>query len=231
MKLAKDEVVAALRLRYDHYSAQTMFDSARALAGLDEQTAYDVREVAAFRAALATIGDRLATVEARFEALLEAEPELATTPKPEPEPEPKPEPPARAAPDPQPPPSAPPAATRAPSPSNVAAPTVHIPPVTTAAPAVETTIILAGLDVAKDELVMMCGGAAELGDWEPAQAREMTRDGDLWRATIKLASGIDIAFKFLRSKADRSVEWEAGGNRNLVAGSRLNATWRPAAEP
>lgn len=47
MQLAKDDLIAALRLRYDYYSAQTMLESALTRAGLAHKDAYDAAEIAA----------------------------------------------------------------------------------------------------------------------------------------------------------------------------------------
>ena len=72
MKLANHDLLAALRLRYDHYSAQSMFETVLARAGLDDLPAYDAAQIAAFRAALARVGDRLQQVDARLDMLLDA---------------------------------------------------------------------------------------------------------------------------------------------------------------
>lgn len=72
MTLTTDDLIAALRLRYDFYSAQTMLESALTAAGLAQKTAYDAAEVATFRAALSRVGDRLAAVDARLDALVPA---------------------------------------------------------------------------------------------------------------------------------------------------------------
>ena len=69
MRIAKHELVAALSLRYDHYSATTMFDAARSQAELADKPDYDAAEIAAFRTALARIGDRLDRVNARLDLL------------------------------------------------------------------------------------------------------------------------------------------------------------------
>jgi Starch binding domain len=229
MKLAKDDLIAALRLRYDHYSAPTMFDRARERAGLTDQPAYDAAEVARFRAALARVGDRLANVDARLESLLAAtsvEPATPASVGPatqEPTVEPARPEPAR------PPANVEPRRTR-----GRTAPPVRDDDDVTASPGgrarkpttIETTIALSGVDAGADEQVMMCGGLADLGDWDPARARPMLRDGERWLATIQLAAGAEVAYKFLRRAADGRVTWEHGDNRNLVAQPRVDATWR-----
>jgi hypothetical protein len=70
MKLARHDLVAALSLRYDHYSSQSLFEAACKRANLDDQESYTAAEVAAFRAALAKLGDRLQRVDARLDSLL-----------------------------------------------------------------------------------------------------------------------------------------------------------------
>src|SRR6185437_12029098 len=73
-------LVAALRLRFDHYSATTMFDAARDRAALADKPAYDAAEVTAFRTALEAVADRLDRVNARLESLLAAPPAPAAEP-------------------------------------------------------------------------------------------------------------------------------------------------------
>ena len=62
--------MAALSLRYDHYSSQSLFEAACKRANLDDQESYTASEVAAFRAALAKLGDRLQRVDDRLDSLL-----------------------------------------------------------------------------------------------------------------------------------------------------------------
>ncbi len=193
MKLAKQDLVAALRLRYDHYSADAIFTAAIERANLPDLQEYDANQVAAFRVALDKVGDRLANVHTRIDSLLSA-PAVATpsptvTARPEPKPEPKPE----------------------AKPDNV-----------------ETTIALAGVDAREGEQVLICGGYAELGDWDPARARPMRKEGDRWLTTVRVPTGIDVPFKFLRRAPDGTVTWEVGDDRHLVAKPRVEATWRAA---
>ena len=70
MKLARHDLVAALSLRYDHYSSQSLFEAACKRANLDDQESYTAAEVAAFRAALAKLGDRLQRIDDRLDSLL-----------------------------------------------------------------------------------------------------------------------------------------------------------------
>ena len=223
MKLAKTDLIAALRLRYDYYSAQTMFDAARERAGLADQPAYEGAELARWRTALGAIGDRLANVEARLAVLLEGEPAHEAKPekheaKPEKH-EAKPEKVETKA-EPKPEKHETKAETK---------PEKHEPKTdgkTKAAPAIETTVALTGVVVGDGEQVMMCGGFGTLGDWDPERACPMAKKGDRWLATIKLAPDTDIAFKFLRRAADGTVVWENGGNRHLVPEPQIEATWR-----
>lgn len=74
MKLAKDDLLTALRLRYDHYSAQSVFEATLARAGLADQAEYDEAQLAAFRSTLKRVGDRVEVVDVRIDALLSAPP-------------------------------------------------------------------------------------------------------------------------------------------------------------
>jgi hypothetical protein len=212
MKLAKDDVIAALRLRYDHHSAQMVFDSARTRAGLAEQPTYDTAEVTRFRAALATVGDRLTAVEQRLDAL------GGGPGAPEPVPTPL---------SPEPPPPAPPPAPMA---ETAPAPTrgSKRKPSNDAAAIVETTIALAGVDAPDGDQILICGGLPELGEWDPDRACAMTREGDRWIARLELATGREIACKFLRRGKDGAVIWEDGENRTLAPAPRIDLTWRSA---
>ncbi len=187
MKLAKQDLLAALRLRYDHYSAQSMFEASLERAGLPDQDDYDETQVTDFRTALSGIGDRLVNVEARLDGLLEVGPAAHPTVK------------------------------------ETAAPGIHL---VEAVLPVETTITLAGIDAAEGDEVLVCGGLASLGDWNPAQARTMERDGMYWITRLEVPAGTDVPFKFLRRTADGTVIWEDGHNRQLVPKRRIEATWR-----
>lgn len=82
MKLARHDLVAALELRYDHYSSKSLFEAACKRAGLDDQDQYSAAEVAQFRAALSKLGDRLQRVDDRLDSLLgAAEPKPANVPQ------------------------------------------------------------------------------------------------------------------------------------------------------
>ena len=206
MKLTTQDLIAALRLRYDHHSAQTLFEAARDRAGLADQPAYDAREIAAWRAALARIGDRLDNVWIRLDALLETAPAVVEAKpvvepkKPEAKPEPKVEAKVEANPE--------------------------VKPPAVEDKSIETTIAVAGVEVKEGEEVLICGGLGELGDWDPTRARLMSRDGDRWLTTLKLPTAAQVAFKFLRRDPDGNVEWEGGENRDLVAKPRIDAVWQ-----
>lgn len=88
MTVGKHELVEALRVRYDAYSAETVFEMARSRAGLGDKTTFDGQELAAFRAALAAVGDRVGGVLARIDDMVAAAPEPAPTPAPAKKPEP-----------------------------------------------------------------------------------------------------------------------------------------------
>ena len=196
MKLTRHDLIAALRLRYDHHSAQTMFDAARDRAGLADQPTYEPGDAAAWRTALAAIGDRLDNVWIRLDSLAEAP---STKPVVEAKPVVEPKPVAEA--------------VSAPGPAE-------------AVETIETTIGVTGVAVGQGEQVLICGGLGELGDWDPARARLMSRDGDRWLTTLRLPPAAQIAFKFLRRGPDGDVVWEGGENRDLVAKPRIDAVWR-----
>jgi len=214
MKLAKHDLLAALRLRYDHYSTGSIFEAALNRAGLPDQDEYDAKAITAFRAALAKVGDRLANVEARLDALLEAAPAAAA-----PAPAPAPAPAAKAAPE---------KVERSEKSDKVEKPKAAAKPEGGAksSKVIETTIALAGLEVGAGEQVLVCGGSDALGDWNPEKAPAMKREGDTFLATVKVSADAEVPFKFLRRAADGTVTWEAGDDRQLVAKPRIEATWR-----
>lgn len=217
MQLAKDDLIAALRLRYDYYSAQTMLESALTRAGLAHKDAYDAAEIAAFRAALSGVGDRLTAVDARLDALVDAP--AARAPEPAPASTAQPAPPAQE-------PPAAKAATPAP-----AKPTKAKPTTADDGGTIETVITLSGVPVTDDERVLVCGGLPELGDWDVTRARPMVRKGDHWLTTLELPAGTEVPFKFVRCAPDGSATWEAGDNRSLVAVPSIETSWQdpPAA--
>jgi hypothetical protein len=253
MKLARHDLVAALELRYDHYSSKSLFEAACRRAGLDDQDQYSAAEVAQFRAALSKIGDRLQRVDDRLDSLL-GDPKPANVPqdptpmpaKPEPTPtrdEPKP---ANVPQDPVPMPAAEPVKAK---PANVPQDPVPMPAATTSANVPQdaapkpanvpqdptpmpvapksadvTRIILTGLELADGEELFVCGDHAELGNWDPERARPMMRDGDVWSAVVTPGAG---EFKFLRRTEDGVVVWEGGENREVGTALTIETSWQP----
>jgi hypothetical protein len=69
MSISKDIIVDALRIRYDSYSAETVFELACQRAQLEGKTTFDGKELAAFRSALEKVGDRVGGVLARLDDL------------------------------------------------------------------------------------------------------------------------------------------------------------------
>jgi hypothetical protein len=238
MKVAKTDLVRALQLRYDHYSARGVFESACAKAGLDdEQSHFDRAQIAAFRTALARVGDRLQRVDERLDDLLgEGAPAqapqataLPTEPaKPEREPE-------RAAQAPQattapPPAEAKPAEAKAErklEAKKAEAKPAEPKPKADAKPEPKTTrIVLKDFDLAKGEQLLVCGDLPALGNWDPERARPMAKDGDVYATTIELSNGDAGAFKFLRRTADGTFKWEGGENRDLEPVAKIEASWQ-----
>lgn len=234
MKIGKDDLVAALGLRYDHYSATTMFEVARARAQLDDKPAYDPAEVTAFRTALARIGDRLDKVNARLDVLAGGAPvvepvsaKVEPAPVVEPTPaktapvEPRPEPKVEAKSDDAPTKSRKRAKAEAePAPAPAPAPTLLG---STAAPSPTPTIIsLTGVELEDGEQLLVCG---DFVAWDVSQAQPMVRVDDAFLGTVAVIPGEPSAFKFLRKTAGGGVVWEAGENRTVVGGSRLDVTW------
>src|SRR5688500_702532 len=168
MKLAKEDLLAALRLRYDHYSAQSIFETTLARAPLPDQEAYDEAQLTLFRVTLKRVGDRIEKVDARIDSLLAA--------------------------------PAPAVIVASPEPAKPAlAPGIHE---TDQGPKpVETTITLTGVDIKEGDQILVCGGFAALGNWDPDHAAAMKRDGMHWRTTITVPPKTDAQFKFLRRNA------------------------------
>ena len=179
---SRDDLLDALRLRYDVYSAEAVLTMARQKAAVDDKPSYDAKEVAAIRAALAVVGDRVERVLAQIDSW-----------------------------------------TAAPAPAP--APSKEAPPPATATP-VETTIVLTGAKLGKDEEVLLCGASELLGDWDPTRARPMARKGDEWLATLPVPPDAELAFKFVRRTPDGDLVWEKGDDRMLVAKPRIEASWR-----
>jgi len=247
MKLAKHELVAALGLRYDHHSAESMFEAACDRAGLSDQHDYTPAEVSTFRAALARIGDRLQRVDERLESLLGAPTQAPTTPMPAatelvtPTEPPMPaQAPQATAPMPaatelvtptEPPMPMPAQAPQAPTPMPAAATEAETPPARASlattpmppAPSTPTRIVLSGLELEKGERVFLCGDRVEFGTWDPENARELLRDGDVYATTVEPGDG---SFKFLCRAADGSLTWEGGENRDVGTAIQIETSWQ-----
>jgi hypothetical protein len=225
MTFAKDDLIAALRMRYDYYSADSVFEIARNKASLADKATYEPAEVRSLREILPSCGDRLTAVLARWDELLEAAPAgkgdapKKAEAKAEPKPEPKPEP-AKAEAKPEP--------VKAEK-SDKSDKVEKADKSDKAEPAkgepIETTIVLTGVQVGEGEQVLISGDG-ELGDWDPARAKPMSRTGDQWLTTLKIAPDAALACKFLRRTADGKVTWEDGDNRTLPPKPRHEVTWR-----
>jgi hypothetical protein len=223
--IAKAQLIDALRLRYDHYSAEAVFDIARQRVEIEDKAEYSVKEAKSLRAAIELSGDRVGSALAAIDSLLDAAPaaaEKAEAPKqakaektdkaqaakPEPaKPEPaKPEKSDKTE-----------AAKADKSDKTQVAKSDAKPQV--------VEVVLTGVLVADGEQVLMCGAFDELGDWDPEKARPLIKKGDAWLTTVKLQPDTKVAFKFLRRTADGKVTWESGDDRYLTA-PRVEASWR-----
>jgi starch binding protein with CBM20 domain len=221
----RGDLIAALRLRYDAHSAETIFAAALARAGLVDQAAYSATDIASWRGALRKVGDRLANVDIRLDALLE---NLAGTPAPAPAAAPAPPPPKAAKAD-VPKADAPRSEPAKPEASKGDAPKADAPKGAAKSEAAKgdaarsTTVKLVGVKLADGEKVLVCGSFA---DWKIERAIAMKRAGDAWEATIPLAPDPSVVFKFVRSAADGALTWEGGKDRKLSAPA-IEATWQP----
>jgi ribosomal protein L12E/L44/L45/RPP1/RPP2 len=201
MTVSKDELIEALRLRYDHYSAENVLSAARERAQIADKQSYDAGDVRSLRTALTSVGDRLDKVLAHIDSLISnapAAPAAAAAPAPAPTKKEKEKEKDKEQPK-----------AEAKKPEQI-----------------ETTIVLTGVKTEEGDQVFVCGGFPELGEWNADKARKMERKGDEWTTTIKVASDAEIAFKFLRRTADGKTVWEDGENRTAPAKARLDATWR-----
>lgn len=72
--IARDDIIAALRLRYDFYSAENVLVLALARAGLADAPTFDARAFASLRDALARVADRAGVVLAQLDTLEAAAP-------------------------------------------------------------------------------------------------------------------------------------------------------------
>jgi len=244
--IGKDELIAVLRIRFDYYSAESVFELAAAEAGIADRTSLDAEEVVAFANALKHIGDRVEPVIQHLQTILPAgtpfeEPHTgeaaaaeATTTAP-----------AGGAPaaagthertpgdntaaavEPSPPEAA------ADPPSGTPAPGTN--PDEGTDPSEGVTILLRAATPGTGE-VLVCGGLPELGDWKPEGAAAMKpMPGDLFSLSLSLPPKHSFEFKFLRRASDGEIEWEGGDNRSFTVpdngSSVLEATWGQAPMP
>jgi hypothetical protein len=217
MSTSKDTLVNVLRVRYDAHSAEAVFQMACARAGLEGTTAFETKELRAFRDAVERVGDRVTSVLAQIDDLIEG-----AGGKSDGKPAAKAEAPKAEA------PKAEAAKAEAPKAEKADKKAEPAPAKTEAAQAAGTTIMLRGVDTEEGEQVLICGALENLGNWDPALARPMVREGDGWLAKVELPADAEVAFKFLCRGSDGEVTWEPGGNRVARANERLEATWRSA---
>ncbi len=233
--------MAALSLRYDHHSSQSMFEAACKRANLGDQEQFTAADVAAFRAALSKLGDRLQRVDDRLDSLLgesapvtaleDAKPRAQATAsmtapdgaKPEQAPQ-------GAAPMTAPDGAKPAKAPQATAPMTASdgvkpakAPQATAPMSAPSTESAETRIVLTGIELADGDDLFICGDRAELGNWDPERARPMMRDGDDWIAVVPRGEG---SFKFLRRTEDGDVTWESGENREIGAAVQIETSWQ-----
>jgi hypothetical protein len=208
MAIGKDALIDVLRIRYDYASADTIFELARQRAQLEDKRTFDASELRAFRGALERVGDRLATVLARIDQMIDEAPAAPPPAKVEkPEKSDKVQQVAKA--------------EKSDKVEKKSGPQ-------SAAPPTETTVVLTGVKLGENDQVLICGALADLGEWDPERARPMSRKGDEWLTTVKLPADAKVAFKFLRRTSKGEVIWEDGDDRQLVAKPRIEATWRSA---
>ena len=229
MAFAKDDLIEALRARYDHYSAQTLFEMARERAGLDDKAALEAGELRAWREGLIAVGDRIDGVLERIDGMLATAGDSPAKPI-EKKPDPTKADVAKAE-----------VAKAEVAKAEVAKAEVAKPDVAkadSAAPeaanaevakpesTIAATLVLTGVKAGEGDLVLVCGETAALGDWDPARAKAMARKGDEWRLAIEVPARSELAFKFLRRGADGKVTWEGGDDRHAAAAPRIEAVWR-----
>ncbi len=220
MSTSKDTLVNVLRVRYDAHSAEAVFQMACARAGLEGTTAFEARELRAFRDAVERVGDRVTSVLAQIDELLEsagakpdgkadkAESKADKSDKADKKAE---------------------KADKADKSDKADKKAESVAKAEPAKPAAAgTTIVLRGLELEEGEQLFVCGAHAELGNWDPALARPMVREGDGWLVKIDVPADAEVAFKFLCRGPDGEVTWEPGGNRVVRANERVDATWRSA---
>lgn len=231
--IAQEQLIEALRLRYDYYSARTMFELGCKEAGLAEaQPAYAADQVRALSLALGKIGDRVGGVLAQLEALIDASspagPEVApagaggkggTTP---------------ATPTPTPSPGGPSGPIKATLDS--AAAEIFAPPDArpkgrakraSAAPVGGRTLLVVRDAPSDPELeLLVCGDVPALGAWDAAAAVPLSRGEDGWQVELELPAGAEVQFKLLLRRAGAEAVWERGDNRTAIAEPRVECSWQ-----
>lgn len=76
-------------------------------------------------------------------------------------------------------------------------------------------IVARGISAREDETVAICGGAPELGGWNPARAKALRRAKDgSYVGELALPAGV-YEWKLLVRSKDGTVRWEGGKNRAL----------------
>ena len=66
--------------------------------------------------------------------------------------------------------------------------------------------------------VFVVGNDPALGGWDPHRGVELKTSDDLfpaWAGHLRLPAGADVEYKFVTIKANGSIEWEPGANRDL----------------
>lgn len=87
------------------------------------------------------------------------------------------------------------------------------------------------------ENVYVAGSTPEFGSWNTANAVKLSADSytstyPRWYATVKIAAGTSLEYKYIKKESDGSVVWENGGNRAYAVASGCEAemevhdTWR-----
>lgn len=204
--IGKDELVAVLRLRFDYYSAQSVFELAIGDAGLEDRASYDVDQVVAFSRSLTRVSDHVEPIVQQLQSMLPDGVVLVEQPEPEPV-APAPEPVA-------------PAAEAPPAPEPAAPETANA-----------VTFLLRGAATTPDQEVMVCGGLPEIGDWKPEGAAALKAESkDVHSVSLPLPAKSSFEFKFLRRTKDGKLEWEGGDNRSFTVpetgAGRIEAEWR-----
>jgi alpha-amylase len=86
------------------------------------------------------------------------------------------------------------------------------------------------------ESIMIAGNVGQLGNWTVAQAPKLsaaqyTANNPVWSVELKLPSGQQVQYKFVRVASGGSITWEGGDNRVYavplcVASASVESSWR-----